>query len=105
MNKISSFDGGFSIDNSAELLGSRGVPDVGGKKDAPGFAEEMAKAVGTVDQMQVQSDQEAAKIAAGGGNLHEAALAMEKADVAMRVMVKVRNKVVDAYQEIMRMTV
>ncbi len=37
--------------------------------------------------------------------LHDVALALEKADVSMRLMVKTRNKVVEAYQEIMRMPV
>jgi flagellar hook-basal body complex protein FliE len=32
-------------------------------------------------------------------------IALEKADIAMRVATKVRNKVVDAYHEIMRMSV
>ena len=44
-------------------------------------------------------------VALGGGNLHETALALEKADVALRVLSKVRNKVVEAYQEVMRMGV
>jgi flagellar hook-basal body complex protein FliE len=44
-------------------------------------------------------------VAKGAGNLHEMALALEKADVAMRLAVRVRNKVVDAYNEIMRMGV
>ena len=38
-------------------------------------------------------------------NLHELMLAMEKADISLRLMVQVRNKAVDAYQEIMRMQV
>ena len=37
--------------------------------------------------------------------LHEAALALEKADVAFRLATKVRTKLVEAYQEVMRMTV
>jgi len=43
----------------------------------------------------------------GGGerNLHEAMIAMEKADITLRFAVQVRNKALDAYQEIMRMQV
>ena len=102
MNRIQSFDGGFAIDN---LPGAEGVAGVGGKEPAGGFAAELSKAVGSVDKMQLEADHESAKVAAGGGNLHEAALAMEKADVGMRLMMKVRNKVVEAYQEVMRMSV
>jgi flagellar hook-basal body complex protein FliE len=42
-----------------------------------------------------------------GGNvdLHEMMIAMEKADISLRFLVQVRNKAIDAYQEIMRMQV
>ena len=69
------------------------------------FAGELGKALAAVEQAQQEADREAEKVALGGGNLHEAALALEKADVAMRLATKVRNKLVEAYQEVMRMNV
>jgi flagellar hook-basal body complex protein FliE len=75
------------------------------KKSEHGFTDSLADAVKQVDQLQTNADGEAAKLAQGGGNLHETALALEKADIAMRVAVKVRNKFVDAYNDIMRMPV
>lgn len=69
------------------------------------FSGELGKALQTVDAMQVDADQQAKAVADGGGNLHELALSLEKADVAMRLAMKVRNKLVDAYNEIMRMSV
>jgi flagellar hook-basal body complex protein FliE len=69
------------------------------------FAETLTQALGSVDKLQVQADEQAAKVALGGGNLHEMSLALEKADISMRLAVKVRNKLVDAYNEIMRMGV
>jgi flagellar hook-basal body complex protein FliE len=38
-------------------------------------------------------------------NLHELMISMEKADISLRLMVQVRNKAIDAYQEIMRMQI
>ena len=70
-----------------------------------GFAGELSRAIGSVEELQQQADRESEKVAMGGGNLHETALALEKADVAMRLATKVRNKLVEAYQEVMRMTV
>jgi len=70
-----------------------------------GFAGELGKALAAVEQAQLEADREAEKVALGGGNLHETALALEKADVALRLATKVRNKVVEAYQEVMRMPV
>lgn len=72
---------------------------------AADFGAELGKALGAVEELQVQSDAQATQAALGAGNLHELSIAMEKADVAMRVATKVRNKVVEAYHELMRTTV
>jgi flagellar hook-basal body complex protein FliE len=69
------------------------------------FADALGKAIAATDRLQVEADGQAAAVAQGGGNLHETAIALEKADVSLRVAAKVRNKVVEAYQEIMRMPV
>jgi flagellar hook-basal body complex protein FliE len=74
-------------------------------KGGPSFADALGQAVGEVEKLQLEADGEARKAALGAGNLHETALALEKADVSMRVLTKVRNKVVEAYQEVMRMSV
>ena len=51
------------------------------------------------------AEQKSVEAAQGAGNIHEVALALEQADVTMKVAVRARNKVVEAYQEIMRMQV
>jgi flagellar hook-basal body complex protein FliE len=78
----------------------RAAPASGGD-----FESALGKAISSVDRLQLEADREAEKVALGGGNLHETALALEKADVALRLATKVRNKLVEAYQEVMRMTV
>ena len=75
---------------------------------APGgvsFADTLGQALESVDKVQLEADDQAAKVANGGGNLHEMSLALEKADITMRLAVKVRNKLLDAYNEIMKMGV
>jgi flagellar hook-basal body complex protein FliE len=37
-------------------------------------------------------------------NLHEMMVALNKADLSLRMLTSVRNKAVEAYQEIMRMS-
>jgi flagellar hook-basal body complex protein FliE len=69
------------------------------------FADALGQALGQVEALQQAGDVQSAAVANGGGNLHEVALALEKADVSMRVAAKVRNKLVEAYQEVMRMPV
>jgi flagellar hook-basal body complex protein FliE len=69
------------------------------------FADALGQALGQVEALQQAGDVQSAAVANGAGNLHEVALALEKADVSMRVAAKVRNKLVEAYQEVMRMPV
>lgn len=60
-------------------------------------------AIGDVNQLQVKADQTAVKLATGElQDVHEAMLAMQKASTALQFTVQVRNRVVEAYQEIMR---
>ncbi|MDP1824561.1 MAG: flagellar hook-basal body complex protein FliE [Archangium sp.] len=75
------------------------------KVDGDGFGQTLKSAIEQVDALQGEADLESQKLAGGAGNLHETMLALEKADVAMRVAMKVRNKILDAYNEVMRMPV
>jgi flagellar hook-basal body complex protein FliE len=75
----------------------------GSPAQASEFTSALGKAIGEVDKMQVAADTQADSVARGAGNIHEMALALEKADVAMRLAMRVRNKLVDTYNEIMRM--
>jgi flagellar hook-basal body complex protein FliE len=96
------------LDRAAEAREAR--PSIGGlggaeKTGEGSFGKQLGQAIGALDQLQTDADGQAEAIANGGGNLHEVALAFEKADVAMRLATKVRNKVVDLYNEVMRMSV
>lgn len=75
------------------------------KIEGDGFGATLKEAVHQLEAIQGEADGETRKLAQGEGNLHETMLALEKADVAMRVAMKVRNKVLDAYNEVMRMPV
>ncbi|AKU93029.1 flagellar hook-basal body complex protein FliE [Vulgatibacter incomptus] len=92
----------ISIRISPDGIGLPSAPAV--RAPAGAFGDELGKALGAVDALQIAGDRQAATLAAGGGNLHETALALETADIAMRTAVKVRNKLVESYQEIMRMS-
>ena len=75
-----------------------GVADGAGK-----FFKEL---VGKVNDMQVQSDQAIQKLATGENrNLHETMIAVEKASISFQFMSQIRNKALEAYQEVMRMPV
>ncbi|MCW3488749.1 flagellar hook-basal body complex protein FliE [Dethiobacter alkaliphilus] len=73
-------------------------------KAAEGFAGTLHKALGEVNQLQVNADEAAQKLAMGEAeDIHQVMIAMEQAKMAMQLTVQVRNKVVEAYQEVSRM--
>ncbi len=72
---------------------------------AASFADELASFVSEVSAQQDAAEAESQKLAAGQGNVHETALALEKADIEMRLLMKGRNKIIEAYQEISRMPI
>jgi flagellar hook-basal body complex protein FliE len=81
------------------------APQKAGKQGG-GFAEQLKDAINSTNEVQVQADQAVEQLHSGqGGSLHEVMLSLEKADISMRLFVQLRNKAVDAYQEIMRMNV
>lgn len=73
---------------------------------APGFADMLKSAVADTNRLQLEADRAAVSLQTGEAqNIHEVTIAMEKAEVSLRLMVSMRNKAVEAYQEIMRMQV
>jgi flagellar hook-basal body complex protein FliE len=75
----------------------------GAEKNTTGFGEMLKDAISTVNELQKKSDQEVQKLMAGESqDLHTTVIAMQKADLSFQMMMQVRNKIVQAYQEIMR---
>ena len=70
------------------------------------FATLLQQSLERVDGLQHEADAAARAFALGQApSVHDTMIAMEKADLSLRLTTKVRNKVVEAYQEIMRMQV
>lgn len=88
-----------------------GGPEGPAKSDAPkegagSFASALKKSLTEVNDMQQKADAAITALASGEKvSLHETMIAMEQADVSFRMMMQVRNKIVEAYQEILRMQV
>ncbi len=70
------------------------------------FGEMLTDKINQVDELQKTAEQASTDFATGKSrNLHEAVLSMEMADTSLRLLVTVRNKALEAYQEIMRMPI
>lgn len=70
------------------------------------FRETLAEAISEVQRLQNEADTTIKQLVAGDiKDVAEALVAVERADVSFQTMMTVRNRVVSAYEEIMRMQV
>jgi flagellar hook-basal body complex protein FliE len=70
------------------------------------FADIIKTGLNEVNNLQSEADDLAVKFIAGEtDNLHEVLIAGEKANVALQLATAIRSKVLEAYQEIMRMQI
>lgn len=69
-----------------------------------GFQSVLRNAVDQVEQMHTDAQQQVGEMAQGNRqDVHNVMIAVEKADVAFQLMMQVRNKIVNAYQEVSKM--
>jgi flagellar hook-basal body complex protein FliE len=81
---------------------------LGQPKPAPrgGFGEALASAIDSVDQAQAHRDDLVASMVRGEAlEVHDVMTAAEEAQLAFDLMLEVRNKLLESYQEVMRMQV
>lgn len=70
------------------------------------FSDILRNSVDQVNEYQHQADTAIKELVAGRTkNIHETMLTIERADTSLKLMMQVRNKILDAYREIMRMQV
>jgi flagellar hook-basal body complex protein FliE len=68
------------------------------------FADVIGAAISQVEGAQASADQLASSLLTGGrGDVHTVALASQRAELSMEMFQQVRNKFVQAYQEVMKM--
>ena len=72
----------------------------------PSFGEMMGNLIREVDRIQKIAEEATQKTLSGEAeDVHQVVIAMEEAQVAFRLLLEVRNKMVEAYKEIIRMQV
>lgn len=81
--------------NSAE-------PQKVSKEERADFAKALKEAINSVNDVQKDADVAVEKFARGDASIHETMIAIEKAGVSFQLMLQVRNKIVSAYEDIMR---
>jgi flagellar hook-basal body complex protein FliE len=96
---------GSSATSSNKL--TDGISQISPSKDGQiSFADTLKEAIGNVNELQKESDAKVEALATGKtDDIAGVMITAEKAEIALRTMVQVRNKIIDAYQDIMKMQV
>ena len=91
---------------SLAKINERGVVTPGRQAESQGFVELLKGAVDNVNQLGNESMHLQDAVARGENmNIHQAVIAGEKAGLSFQLMMQVRNKLLDAYQEVSRMQI
>jgi flagellar hook-basal body complex protein FliE len=91
--------------SGASTLNGAGTVDgsTAGQGSGGSFLNSLSDAMGSLNTQLGQADAGAANFAAGGSaDLHTVMLQMEEASISLKTAVDVRDKMLEAYQEIMR---
>ena len=72
-------------------------------KSGEGFGSIIRGAINNVDRLERDTNGTIVDLVQGKTDVHQTMIALQKSDMSMRLLLTVRNKVLDAYREIMRM--
>jgi flagellar hook-basal body complex protein FliE len=104
--ELNGINGGSGISKIIPAKGtglSNGANASSSVSDSGNFFKEL---VGKVNDLQVQADNKIKSMVTGESkDLHEVMIAVEKANISFQFLTQVRNKAVEAYQDVMRMQV
>src|SRR5262245_35090776 len=79
--------------------------DGGADAAATGFSDALGRVVDAVETSEANANTAVSGMLAGTTDVHDAMIALQRADLTLQFSVQIRNKLVQAYQEIMRMPV
>jgi flagellar hook-basal body complex protein FliE len=104
---ITGIDGGVAgINGVSSMFPSPGAKETNASSNGAGFTQVLKDTMNRVNDLQVKSDKAVQDFVTGDARgLHEVMIAMEKSSISFQFLTQVRNKVVDAYNEVMRMPV
>ena len=98
MNEVT-FQKGLS-----SLIGPQPDTQATQKPESASFGSMLARSLNEVTHLQAAADDAVENLTTGmQKDIHETMIALEKADVAFQLLMQVRNKIISAYETIMRM--
>ena len=84
---------------------AQGGSSTGSTPGGGGFAGALQSLLEAVDSTSGEANKAVAGMIQGTGDVHDAMIALQRAQSTLELTIQVRNKVVQAYQDIMRMPV
>ncbi len=84
-------------------LATPGAPD--GAATGESFGDSLSALLSSVESTATEANHAIAAMTDGTGDVHTAMLALQRAEMSMQLTVQVRNKLVQAYQDLMRMPI
>jgi flagellar hook-basal body complex protein FliE len=90
---------------ASPALGGILGPAAPGAPAAAGFGESLNRMLSAVDSTAAEANTAVSNMMQGTGDVHEAMIALQRSEMTLQLTVQVRNKLVSAYQEIMRMSI
>jgi flagellar hook-basal body complex protein FliE len=98
--------GGLSSSGAAGVATPSGAPGSSAAGPAQNFLDTLGNSFGQLNQQLVTADASLADFAAGGSSdLHTVMLQMQEASLGLKLGVQVRDRFLEAYQEVMRLQV
>ena len=69
------------------------------------FQKVLSESLGEVNKKLTEADQNVQEMVLGKRDIHQAMIAIEQANLSLRMVIQIRNKLIAAYEELMRMQV
>jgi flagellar hook-basal body complex protein FliE len=90
--------------NHIQGLGNQNAkPD---KSESGNFGKVLFESINKVNDLQIEADHQIEALAKGEQkDIHRTMISMEKASISLELMMQIRNKVIEAYDEIRRMPI
>jgi flagellar hook-basal body complex protein FliE len=85
--------------------GAVATPAAAGASPAGAFGDGLNRLLASVDSSAADANTAVGNMIEGTGDVHDAMIALQRAEMNLQLTVQVRNKLVQAYQDVMRMTI
>ena len=90
---------------SATTIGAVDRTSEGGASDPDAIGDAITGLLGSVEQSGRDANTAVSRMMDGSGDVHDAMIALQRAEISFELTTQIRNKLIEAYQQIMRMPV